>query len=208
MNKVYVTAVVDTVTDEEIKALIPPMKSRRLGKLQKRALATALKAMETANLPKPDMILNGTSLGCMENTLKLLDTLHTEGESASMPTAFMQSTHNTISSLIAIYTNNHGYNATYSHGKISFECALQDAFLRIKSGAARTALVCKNDEITEFMSQQPLFFGNIHTEDISEAWVLCSEKAATHPLFEIENVIISHHDNQDSAQIIKKSLCD
>ena len=45
MNRVYVTAIVKDVPAEEYSRYIPPMKARRMGKLQKRALATALKAM-------------------------------------------------------------------------------------------------------------------------------------------------------------------
>ena len=39
----------------------------------------------------------------------------------------MQSTHNTISSLISIHTGNHGYNVTYSQKGMSFDSALLDA---------------------------------------------------------------------------------
>ena len=109
MNKVYVTAVVKDVPAEEYSRYLPPMKARRFGRLQKRALVTALKAMEISGITTPDAILNGTAMGCMENSVQLLQGLEQEGEAVSMPTCFMQSTHNTVASLIAIYTGNHGY---------------------------------------------------------------------------------------------------
>jgi 3-oxoacyl-(acyl-carrier-protein) synthase len=61
----------------------------------------------------------------------------------------MQSTHNTISSLVAIQTKNHGYNVTYAHKGISFDSALQDAWWQLQLGKIDTALVGGHDEMTE-----------------------------------------------------------
>ena len=47
----------------------------------------------------------------------------TFGENCLKPSLFMQSTHNTIGSLIGIVLKCHGYNNTYSHEGISFESA-------------------------------------------------------------------------------------
>ncbi|MDY6348057.1 MAG: beta-ketoacyl synthase chain length factor [Bacteroidales bacterium] len=205
MNKVYVSAIANKVSEEEIRSLIPPAKARRLGMLQKRALATALKALAVSGIEKPDMILNGTVMGCIETSLRILDGMASDGEKVAMPTAFMQSTHNTVASLIAIHTGNHGYNATYSHGAVSFECALQDAFLSIRSGQASSALVCRNDEITPLMRQNPKFFGNVQFSDVSEAWVLTANRDDG-ALFEIEDIVITHRNGTDSAEIVKSEL--
>ena len=206
MNKVYVTAIVKDVPAEDYGHYLPPMKARRMGKLQKRALVTALKAMEISGIEKPDAVLNGTAMGCMENTVQMLNGLAAEGEAVNMPTCFMQSTHNTVASMIAIYTKNHGYNTTYSHRTISFELALQDAFLRLRAGLARTALVCVNDELTELQLQQPHFFGQMEVHDRSEAWML-SVEPGDHPLYEIENVKIIHQKgSEDRAEIQIKPL--
>ena len=150
--------------------------------------------------------LNGTAMGCMENTVQMLNGLAAEGEAVNMPTCFMQSTHNTVASMIAIYTKNHGYNTTYSHRTISFELALQDAFLRLRTGLARTALVCVNDELTELQLQQPHFFGQMEVHDRSEAWML-SVEPGDHPLYELENVKTIHQKgSEDRAEIQIKPL--
>ena len=203
MNKVYVTAIVKDVPSEEYGHYLPPMKARRMGKLQKRALVTALKAMEISGVGEPDAILNGTAMGCMENTVQLLNGLQAEGEEVNMPTCFMQSTHNTVASMIAIYTKNHGYNTTYSHRTISFELALQDALMRLLTGRIHTALVCANDELTELQQQQPRFFGQLEVQDRSEAWIL-SVEPGEHPLYELENVQIIHEKGQEDHAIIHK----
>ncbi len=206
MNRVYVTAIVKDVPAEEYSRYLPPMKARRMGKLQKRALVTALKAMEISGVGEPDAILNGTAMGCMENTVQMLNGLAAEGEAMNMPTCFMQSTHNTVASMMAIYTKNHGYNNTYSHRTVSFELALQDAFLRLRTGRLRTALVCANDELTELQLHNPTFFGQLEVLDRSEAWMLSVEPGGN-PLYEIENVRVIHQKGaEDRAEITKKAL--
>ncbi len=206
MNRVYVTAIVKDVPAAEYSRYLPPMKARRMGKLQKRALVTALKAMEISGIGEPDAILNGTAMGCMENTVQMLNGLAAEGEAMNMPTCFMQSTHNTVASMMAIYTKNHGYNNTYSHRTVSFELALQDAFLRLRTGRLRTALVCANDELTELQLHNPTFFGQLEVLDRSEAWMLSVEPGGN-PLYEIENVRVIHQKGaEDRAEIIKKAL--
>ena len=64
------------------------------------------------------------------------------------PTNFMQSTHNTISSNIAIRLGCHGYNVTYTQSDDSLEWALRDARLLLQSGRYKTVLVGCHDETT------------------------------------------------------------
>jgi hypothetical protein len=104
--------------------------------------------MRESGVSNPDAIITGTGLGCIENTEIFLDKLVREGEEMLNPTHFMNSTHNTISSLVAIDAKCHNYNTTYAHKGISFECALQDAFLQMQLGKINTALVGAHDEMT------------------------------------------------------------
>jgi 3-oxoacyl-(acyl-carrier-protein) synthase len=134
--------------DPDYKQYFPANTVRRLGKLLKRALLTSRQVMEETGITQPDAIITATGMGCMENTEIFLDALVREGETLLKPTYFMQSTHNTISSLIAIDAHCHGYNTTYVHKGISFECALSDAFLQLKNEQITTALVGAHDEMT------------------------------------------------------------
>ena len=134
--------------DPNFREWLNPLESRRMGKIMKRALVTALKVMRDTAITQPDAIITGTGLGCIENTELFLDQLCREGEEMLKPTYFMQSTHNTISSLIAIQTGCHGYNTTYSHKSVSFDSALFDAFTQLRLGDIQTALVTGNDEMT------------------------------------------------------------
>jgi 3-oxoacyl-(acyl-carrier-protein) synthase len=135
-------------TDPNFREYLNPLESRRMGKILKRALVTSIQALHDAGVIEPEAIITGTGLGCIENTELFLDQLCREGEQLLKPTHFMQSTHNTIGSLIGIHTKSHGYNITYSHKSVSFDSALLDAYIQTSLGDINNALVCGNDEMT------------------------------------------------------------
>jgi len=139
----YVRAV-----EPDYKQFFTPNESRRLGKILRRALLVSRQAMLESGVSQPDAIITGTGLGCIENTEIFLEKLVREGEELLNPTHFMQSTHNTISSLVAIDAKCHAYNSTYAHKGISFECSLHDAFMQLKANRIQTALVGAHDEMT------------------------------------------------------------
>jgi 3-oxoacyl-(acyl-carrier-protein) synthase len=124
---------------------------RRLGRLIKTAMVAAKKCLLDGGILVPDAIITGTGLGCMEDTEKFLKTiLDDEGNMAS-PTAFIHSTHNTISSQIAISLKCQGYNSTYVHRAFSFESAVMDAVMQLmeeKPQEARNILVGGADEMS------------------------------------------------------------
>lgn len=132
----------------DFRSWLSPLESRRMGNLMRRALATSLSALAAATIEMPGAIVTGTGLGAIENTEIFLDQLCREGEECRRPTHFMQSTHNTVGSLVAIHTKCHAYNTTYSHKSVSFDSALLDAFLQLRRGITSTALVMGNDELT------------------------------------------------------------
>ena len=132
----------------EIREFVKPLEARRMGKLMKASLLSSLKALKQAGIDCPDAIITGTSLGCWENTEALLTQIEQEGEVMLSPTNFMQSTHNTIGSNIAIRTGCHGYNITYTQRDDSLEWALRDACRQLRSGRCRTVLVGCHDETT------------------------------------------------------------
>lgn len=152
--------------DPDFKSYINPMEARRMGKVLKRAIVTSSVALQQAGIKCPDAIITGTGLGCIENTELFLTALCTEGEQMLKPTYFMQSTHNTISSVVAIQQKDHGYNATYSHKSISFDSALYDAYQQMQLGLIDNALVGGHDEMTpsyyQFLKKVHIF-GQGHT---------------------------------------------
>ncbi len=135
----------------EIARYVKPLEARRMGRLLKASLLTSLKALEAAGLERPDAIVTATAYGLVDTSEHILWQLAQEGETTVSPTLFMQSTHNTLSSNIAIRTHTKGYNITYSHGSESLSWALRDARRLIGSGKYRTVLVGLHDESTPLL---------------------------------------------------------
>ncbi len=132
----------------DIRKYVKPIESRRMGKLMKSSLLSSLEALAQAGIDVPDAIVTGTAYGCLDNSEQLLNQIREENEGLLKPTYFMQSTHNTIGSNIAIKTHCHGYNVTYTQGNRSLQWALHDAELLLRSGQCRTVLVGCHDEST------------------------------------------------------------
>ena len=148
---------VEVLADERIsdveqlsdyREFISPGEARRMTRLMKAAIITSLKALRHAGIESPDAIITATAYGMLETSEKFLIDMLENGEETLSPTLFMQSTHNTLSSAIAIRTQCHGYNITYSQGKDSLDWALRDARRLIASGKAKTVLVGCHDEAT------------------------------------------------------------
>ncbi|MDY6240732.1 MAG: beta-ketoacyl-[acyl-carrier-protein] synthase family protein [Prevotella sp.] len=137
---------------KRIRQYVSPMESRRMGKLMKSTMLTSLDALKQAGVPCPDAIVTGTAWGCLENSEQLLLQL-IEGEDLFKPTLFMQSTHNTLSSAIAIHLKCHGANLTFTQKEQSFDWSLYQAKLLLRLGRAKTVLVGCHDERTALFNR-------------------------------------------------------
>ncbi|MDR2921007.1 MAG: beta-ketoacyl synthase chain length factor [Tannerella sp.] len=135
--------------DPNFTDYLSPIQSRRMGKLLKRVIVTARNTLQRASLEMPDAIISGTGLGCIDNTEKFIYSIMENKEQFLQPTFFMQSTHNILSSLIAIELKCHGYNNTFVHRGTSFENALLDACLQFRNNRIETALLGGYDELTD-----------------------------------------------------------
>lgn len=136
-----------------LREFVPPMELRRMGRLMKAAQLSALRALAQAGLERPDAIITATSRGMLELSQQFLADIYNNGEELLKPTLFMQSTHNTLGSAIAIRTKCHGYNTTYSQGDQSEQWAMEDAKRLIITGKAETVLVGSYDECTPVMAE-------------------------------------------------------
>jgi len=108
----------------------------------------AEEAIMEAEIQRPDAIVSGTGLGCVEDTEKFLHNILSSQEGLLTPTAFVQSTHNSIGATIALKYNCKGYNVLYAHETISFENALLDTNLLLHEKNMKNVLVGGFDEIT------------------------------------------------------------
>jgi 3-oxoacyl-[acyl-carrier-protein] synthase II len=127
---------------------IDPRSIRRMSKIIRIGVAAAVLALKEAGIEKPDAIVAGTGLGCVTDTTQFLTKVVENKEEALNPTPFIQSTHNTIASQIALLFQCLGYNQTYSQRGFSFENALLDALMMLKEKSANQILVGGIDEAT------------------------------------------------------------
>lgn len=149
--------------EPDFAKFISPIVSRRMSKIIKRSIVSSLLCLQNAEIDLPEAIISGTGLGCIEDTEKFLRTMISQNEEFLQPTHFIQSTHNTISSQIAMNLKCYHYNNTYSHLGNSFESALFDGFLQIKTHQINNALVGGYDEMTpdyKFMLSKVGFWKN------------------------------------------------
>ena len=186
--------------DPDFKQFLNPMQARRMGLILKRAIAVSLTALKDAGIECPDAIFTGTGLGCMENTENFLSAMCRDGEEMLPPTYFMMSTHNTISSAVAILLRCHGYNCTYSQKDISFESALLDAFIQLQAGRMGNALVGSHDETTpdtyRLLRGAGYFDDTVTAAEASSAFVLSADSGSLSlskgPLCELADVQLLH----------------
>lgn len=149
--KIKVLSKVEINSEEQltdIRKYVKPLEVRRMGKIMKSSFLSSLEALQRAGIEVPDSIITGTAYGCLENSERLMEQIKEEGEGMLKPTFFMQSTHNTIGSNIAIKTHCHGYNVTYTQESHSLEWAIRDAELLLRSGKVKNVLVGCHDEST------------------------------------------------------------
>jgi len=114
--------------------ILDPKLARRMSKIIKMGVAAAKSALTEANVEIPEAIIVGTGLGCIDDTQKFLKNIIDSDEGVLSPTAFIQSTHNTIAGQIALTLKCPNYNFTYTNRGHSFENALMDACMQINEG--------------------------------------------------------------------------
>jgi len=147
---------VDAVTDNRLQILTPeyrdyidPKALRRMSKIVRMSVVSAKIAMEDALLDQPDAIITATGMGCQLDTEKFLNIMLENNETMLNPTAFIQSTHNTMGAQIALMLGNNNYNLTYVHRTFSFESALLDGMMQLNEKEATNILIGGIDEITD-----------------------------------------------------------
>lgn len=128
--------------------LIDPRMIRRMSRIIKMGVAAAKECLQEAGWEMPDAIITGTAYGCLADTELFLAKMVENKEELLTPTAFIQSTHNTVGAQIALLLKCHNYNNTFVHRGFSFESALLDAITQLKEKEIATALVGGVDEIT------------------------------------------------------------
>ena len=158
---------------------IAPLQLRRMSRIIKMGVAAAFMALKEAGISHPGGILTGTGFGCLQDTGQFLSQMIQSREEALNPTPFIQSTHNTIGSQIALLLQSHGYNQTYAHDGFSFESALLDAMLQLSEYPDQSLLVGGVDEITDISHRIQSRFGLYRNEVADSLTIFKSEEKGT-----------------------------
>src|SRR5476651_2022650 len=82
--------------EPDYKEYIDPKQIRRMSHVIKMGVATAMDCLKSAGIDQPDAIITGTAFGIMEDTVTFLTRIVEMHEEMLPPTAFIQSTHNTV----------------------------------------------------------------------------------------------------------------
>ena len=135
--------------EPDYKSFIDAKSLRRMSRIIKMGVATASACLQEAGETNPGAIITGTTYGCLEDTGIFLTEVIQRNEELPPPTAFIQSTHNTVGAQVALLLKCHNYNNTFVHNGFSFESALLDALLLLKENEADTVLVGSVDELTD-----------------------------------------------------------
>ncbi len=122
---------------------------RRMSHVIKMGVAAAKECLDLSGIEMPGAVITGTALGCLEDTLTFMNRMIEMDEQMLPPTAFIQSTHNTVAAQIALMLKCHNYNNTFVHKGISFESALIDAIMLLKEEEANDILVGGVEEMTD-----------------------------------------------------------
>ena len=135
--------------EPDYKEIIDVKLIRRMSRIIKMGVAAALECLQEATITVPDAIITGTAYGCLEDTGHFITKMAEHNEELLTPTAFIQSTHNTIGAQIGLLLKCNNYNNAYVHRGFSFETALLDGLLLLKEKDAGNVLVGGIDEITD-----------------------------------------------------------
>jgi len=135
--------------EPDYKEFIDPKQIRRMSHVIKMGIAAAKSCLTQADVNMPGAIITGTAFGCMADTVTFLTRIVEQEEEMLPPTAFIQSTHNTVAAQIALMLKCHNYNSTFVHKGISFESALFDAIMLLNEQETDNILVGGTEEMVD-----------------------------------------------------------
>ncbi|MGD2034147.1 MAG: beta-ketoacyl synthase chain length factor [Bacteroidales bacterium] len=130
------------------KNYFPPLKLRRMSRIVKMGITSAIQCLKEAGIEKPGGIITATGWGCLDDTITFLDEIAAKKEQMLSPATFIQSTHNTVGGQIALMLGCREYNSVYVNHTSSFEHGLLDAMMLLNDGSDNI-LVGGIDELVE-----------------------------------------------------------
>lgn len=187
---------------------IPPMQLRRMSKAVRMGIGVGKKCLDMAELVSPDAIIVGTTMGCLQDTERFLSKMIEQDEKMLTPTAFIQSTHNTIAGQIALGLHCQGHNNTLSQHGHSFESSLVDAALLLQEQPELQVLCGAVDELnptTTLLQQRAGLFPESLSAAEGASFLLLQNSADT-ALACIRSANLFHEKNKETALAQLKTI--
>ena len=122
---------------------------RRMGRLSRTALEAAFRCLSDAG--SLAAIITATGYGFLDETEKFMQAFLECQEHLVPPTAFIQSTFNTIGAQLAHVKGMHVHNSTHVQGNVSLECAMFEGVGILQSAEEQQVLVGAFDERTPML---------------------------------------------------------
>ena len=157
----------------DYKKHIQPSMIRRMSIGVKMGVVASSIALQEAEIEIPEAIITGSGMGCLRDSEKFLKNIVDNDEQFLTPTAFIQSTHNTVGAQIALGLGCKNYNVTYVHDATSFETSLIDAMMMMDEGE-QNILVGGVDEIGPYTADLHNLIGHVKSEESLEKGILNS----------------------------------
>lgn len=154
---------------------IPTMQLRRMSKAVRMGIGASKIALQKAGIEKPDAFSVGTAYGCLQDTEVFLSKMVNQHEQMLTPTAFIQSTHNTVAGQIALLHGCNGHNLTFVHRGHSFEQAMINTALYLGEHPQHTVLVGGIDELTATADAVLQSFGKKHNAEGSSFFTVSNQ---------------------------------
>ena len=187
------------------QAFISSGDQRRMSRLVKMGVFSALQCIESANLQQVDGIAVGTGWGGFDSSTKFETALIEREEKMLSPTTFIQALHNTIAGQIALSMKCYQYNITYAHRGFSFESALMDAIMLLgDKEESQSILVGGVDELPELRTEMYRRAGYVKSsyervESPKQAAIIPGEGATF-------TIVSSEKNDKTLAQLLSMSL--
>lgn len=217
-NYEELTTNIVSVKKPDYKKHIIPSMVRRMSIAVKMGVVASSIALKEANVEMPDAIITGSGMGCLRDSEKFLTNILDNDEQFLTPTAFIQSTHNTVGAQVALGLGCKAYNVTYVHDATSFETSLVDAMMMIDEGESKI-LVGGVDEIGNHTAKLYQLIDLIKEEETFENGVFnTNTKGAIHSegaqFFVLENkhntntyaklLDVTHFDQLEKSEVSQK----
>jgi len=194
-------------TEPDYNGLIPPMQLRRMSKPVRTGVAAAKLCLD--DFKDLAAINIGTAYGMLQDSESFLDKMIRQEEDMLNPTAFIQSTHNTVGGQVALSLQCNAHNMTCVHKGHSFESALLDAELLLKDHEGSSVLAGAVDECTDtsfaILSELGVYNKNIIAGEGAHFYLL-SGKCSTASLAKIAAFEMFTADNITSAVAASRSF--